>query len=51
MAAGSSAPELFASVIGTHTHTHTPIDTHTMFGVRAGSNWLPPLRRCLHHTW
>lgn len=23
MAAGSSAPELFASVIGTHTHTHT----------------------------
>lgn len=23
MAAGSSAPELFASVIGKHTHTHT----------------------------
>ena len=31
MAAGSSAPELFASVIGihTHTHTHTHAYTHT----------------------
>ena len=49
MAAGSSAPELFASVIGTereiqtHAHTHTHTHTHSqMVGVTTDSDWLPP---------
>ncbi len=53
MAAGSSAPELFASVIGRETHTHTHTHTHTvcayhtlrhsqMVGVTADCDWLPP---------
>lgn len=47
MAAGSSAPELFASVIGRDTHarlhTHTRTHSHSqMVGVTADSDWLPP---------
>lgn len=46
MAAGSSAPELFASVIGTHAYTYKqyvhPLRCSQMVGVTTNSDWLPP---------